>query len=368
MDVTQSIRKLMRENGLMFLYRGMVTDANSDALLMMLEQEMNSSGVASSGRKRVFMFVLESLQNITRHGMHNNLGKLSLVMYGRQPNGYSVCTGNVIRKEEVGKLKEKLEHLNKLSDEEVRSFYRETIATTGFSEKGGAGLGLIEMARKTGSKIDYSFSDVDEEHTYYYLSKYVDNRGRTPDDESRHFTPEVIQLAREQMEQENLFMVYYGHISDEVADNVLNLTEDRLSDEESSGNVRKRTFSIMVECIQNIYNYSPCRKSSEKLGMPIVIIRFMDHSYQVISGNLVEVQDVGNIKNRIDRINALSKKELKEEFRAFLKQSEEATEAVAGLGFLNIARKSGQKIAYHFDQLDERYAYYVQTVNVPEEL
>jgi hypothetical protein len=37
------------------------------------------------------------------------------------------------------------------------------------SDTGGAGLGLIDMARKSGEKIDYSFDNIDEIHCFYSL-------------------------------------------------------------------------------------------------------------------------------------------------------------------------------------------------------
>ena len=52
---------------LMFVYRGVVTNENSVPLLMLLEKEMENSEFGFVGRKRLFMFVLESLQNVSRH-------------------------------------------------------------------------------------------------------------------------------------------------------------------------------------------------------------------------------------------------------------------------------------------------------------
>ena len=67
MDLTRGIRDIMMKERLMFAYRGEVTAENSTPLLMLLDKEMESSEFAAVGRKRLFMFVLESLQNLTRH-------------------------------------------------------------------------------------------------------------------------------------------------------------------------------------------------------------------------------------------------------------------------------------------------------------
>jgi hypothetical protein len=65
MDLIRLIRDKMMKERLMFVYRGVVTNDNSVPLLMLLEKEMENSEFGFVGRKRLFMFVLESLQNVS---------------------------------------------------------------------------------------------------------------------------------------------------------------------------------------------------------------------------------------------------------------------------------------------------------------
>jgi len=41
------------------------------------------------------------------------------------------------------------------------------------SEKGGAGLGFIDIARKTGQKLVYSFLKIDEEKSFFVLTTTI---------------------------------------------------------------------------------------------------------------------------------------------------------------------------------------------------
>ncbi len=113
------------------------------------------------GRKRLFMFVLESLQNMAKHGDHLHHGDMSLVTYSKTENGYTITTGNTIAADHVSDLKNRLEYVNKADIKEIRNLYRQILSTSEFSKKGGAGLGLFEMAIKTGNKLDYDFIPVD---------------------------------------------------------------------------------------------------------------------------------------------------------------------------------------------------------------
>ena len=67
MDITRTIHDKMRQEGLLFVYRGEVTEKKSLPLLT-LENEMKEDAFGMTGRKRLFMYVLENLQNIVKHG------------------------------------------------------------------------------------------------------------------------------------------------------------------------------------------------------------------------------------------------------------------------------------------------------------
>ena len=111
----------MMKERLMFVYRGVVTNENSASLLMLLEKEMENSEFGFVGRKRLFMFVLESLQNVSRHSDRNEYSDMSLVVYSKTDTGYTVTTGNVIETDKIVDLRAKLDEINKLDSGEIRN-------------------------------------------------------------------------------------------------------------------------------------------------------------------------------------------------------------------------------------------------------
>ena len=173
MDLTKRIRDKMMKERLMFVYRGVVTNENSVPLLMLLEKEMENSEFGFLGRKRLFMFVLESLQNVSRHSDQNQYADMSLVVYSKKDNGYTVTTGNVLPAANIIDLKSKLDEINNLQTDEIRNVYRQMLSNAQFSDKGGAGLGLIEMAKKTGNKLEYTFKAYNSHYSFFYLDILV---------------------------------------------------------------------------------------------------------------------------------------------------------------------------------------------------
>ena len=51
----------------------------------------------------------------------------------------------------------------------MKRYYKEVLNETEISKKGGAGLGLIEMARKSGNKLAFDFTEVNSVYSFFYL-------------------------------------------------------------------------------------------------------------------------------------------------------------------------------------------------------
>ena len=74
----------------------------------------------------------------------------------------------------VQSLQSKIDKVNSLSKEELAVYYREVLSSNELSEKGGAGLGIIDLARKSGNKIAYEFNAVDGNFTFFTLIVTID--------------------------------------------------------------------------------------------------------------------------------------------------------------------------------------------------
>ena len=354
---------------LMFVYRGVVTNENSASLLMLLEKEMENSEFGFVGRKRLFMFVLESLQNVSRHSDRNKYSEMSLVVYSKTDTGYTVTTGNVIETDKILALRNKLDEINKLDSGEIRNVYRNMLSNAEFSNKGGAGLGLIEMAKKTGNKLDYDFIEMDDSFSYFILSKTVDSGGV-----GMHFTGHestfrgkaVAQLER-LMAENSVYLIWSGHFSSDVGKEVLSFTETKLSEEDIDSKLRRKVFSILVETLENVAKYSPGLEAEEKYGMPVAMIRLNTGIYILTTGNLIPNDKIAPLKEKLDTINRSDKAGLKELFKKALLEQNIESESTGNMGLLEMARKSGNKLLYQFDKVNDQYSYYTLTIKIEEQ-
>jgi hypothetical protein len=370
MDLTRRIRDKMMKERLMFVYRGVVTNENSVPLLMLLEKEMENSEFGFVGRKRLFMFVLESLQNVSRHSNKSQHANMSLVVYSKTDNGYTVTTGNVLPSSSINDLKVKLEEINNLESKEIRNVYRQMLSTAEFSNKGGAGLGLIEMAKKTGNKLDYDFIPLDNEYAYFILSKTVDSGGvgMHSGGKEQPFHGIAVSELEKLMADNNVYLIWSGHISPDVGKEVLFFTETKLAEEDIESNLRKRVFSILVEILENVAKYSPGREPEVQFGMPVAMIRMEDKVYSLTTGNLILNTNVDHLKEILDTINRYDKIGLKELFRKSLSGQTVSSDSTGNMGLIDMARKSGSKLVYQFEKINDLYSYYTLTVKVEDRI
>jgi hypothetical protein len=356
----------MMEERLMFAYRGLVTTDNSSSLLMLLEKEMESSEFGFVGRKRLFMFVLESLQNVSRHSDRAHYGEMSLVVYSKTGSGYTVTTGNVIETDKIADLRKKLEDINNLNAGDIRSVYRDMLSHSEFSSKGGAGLGLIEMAKKTGNKLDFDFSPLDDKFSYFILSKTVDAGGvgmHLQNGEEAFRGKAVAQLERI-MAENNVHLIWSGHFSQDIGKEVLSFTETTMSEDEIDSGQKRKVFSILVESLDNVARYSPGLDAEEKYGMPVAMLRLSGQSYFITTGNLLPADKVSALKEKLDLINSMDKTGLKDLFRDSLIHQNFESESTGNMGLIEMARKSGHKLDYQFEEVNNLFSYYTLTIRV----
>jgi hypothetical protein len=351
----------------MFAYRGEVTGDNSVSLLTLLEREMEFSDFSLLGRKRLFMFVLENLQNITRRGISKSAEITSLVVYNKTADGYTVSTGNALKKSEVRDLRKNLEKINSLEPDKIREVYRTMLQDSNIGRKGGAGLGLMEMARKTGNKLDYDFLPIDDKYSYFILSKTVDSGGKGISEPvglpGTFDTRKVAQLEK-MMKSNNIFFIWAGPLTHAISKELLNFSETTMREAELEQNLHKRVFATLIELLQNVAQHSPGFEAEKKYGIPMAMIRKTPASFIITSGNLIRRTDIDHLTQKLDMVNRYDEEGLKKLLKVALMGQDMSKISTGYMGLLEMARRSGGRLSYKFDEVNDDYAYYTVTVRV----
>jgi hypothetical protein len=177
MNFIYDLHRTMMSQKLILVYQGDFTQETTKSILAMAERNIDSSGEDASIKRKVFNVMVESLQNIVKHSDELVDGEIhshaAIFLIGREDNRYTIMSGNPIRKTNVAALNEKLEHINSLDKEGLKELYKSIIKNTTISEKGGAGLGFVDMARKSGGKVEFEFPEMSADYCFFCLKVNV---------------------------------------------------------------------------------------------------------------------------------------------------------------------------------------------------
>ena len=168
-----SLYEELLTNGISIVYIGKFTQKITTFFSAMFEEEMEEKSENKKTRKRVFHSLVEILQNMQRHSVQitKDVEKGSgLFMLGKRDDVYYIITSNTISKNTIPGLTHAIETVNNASIEDLRGMYKKQLRDGNLSEKGGAGLGLIDIARKTQEKLEYLFIPIDN-NLYYFILK-----------------------------------------------------------------------------------------------------------------------------------------------------------------------------------------------------
>jgi len=128
--------------------------------------------------RRVYHVMVESLQNINRHAEayeyrgHPYPG-MGLVLVAKNKERFQVTTGNIVENGHAEELAEFLGKLNNMDQDALDDLYKKQLREGIVSPKGGAGLGFIDIRRKTGNYLDYSFVKIDEETSFFIFTSTI---------------------------------------------------------------------------------------------------------------------------------------------------------------------------------------------------
>ncbi len=159
-------------------------------------------------------------------------------------------------------------------------------------------------------------------------------------------------------------------ITSELLTTILSIMESKMDAYEEKPKVKRKVFNVLVECLQNLYHHIDKDivtinvKEFDKSAL-LMIAKNKDN-YQIMTGNYMETKNVNDLKSKLDLVNSLNKEELKAYYKEILNDGNRSEKGTAGLGMIDIARKSGQKLEYYFLEIDEKTSFFSLTVKIAE--
>ncbi len=173
----------------------------------------------------------------------------------------------------------------------------------------------------------------------------------------------------DKLNAEDVLLAYKGSITSDLISNVLEVVEAKLDDLNETSKIRKKVYNVLVESLQNLYHHiddlpdGMREKFDPRFGI-LVVSRMEENIYKVTTGNFINSTRIKALKDKIDKINSLSRDDLKEMYKFILNHQKLSAKGGGGLGLVDIARKTGNKLEYSFENYNNEYFFFELTVIV----
>jgi hypothetical protein len=165
------------------------------------------------------------------------------------------------------------------------------------------------------------------------------------------------------IKKEKIVFCYCGPISQSTIEGIGSTLRLDLEMEEADMSTSQKIFSVFIEQMQNILNYSEEKiindsELEKELRIGVLVIGEEGNNFYVYCGNKIYNKDEEKIKGRIDEISGLNQEELKALYKQRRKIEPQKGSKGAGLGLIEMARKSGLPIEYSFKKLDQEFSFF----------
>ncbi|HYW94922.1 MAG TPA: SiaB family protein kinase [Bacteroidales bacterium] len=163
---------LMEKNQIVMTYAGEFSQSLTKTLLSFTEKKFSMEDVEDIVRRKIFNIMVELLQNISKNALDNGPESTEhspVFMIGESKDCFLLISSNKISNEHIPPLQKRLDQVNSLDTEGLRQLYKQVRMNASFSKVGGAGIGIIDMARKSNHTIDYHFLPVDDHASMFSI-------------------------------------------------------------------------------------------------------------------------------------------------------------------------------------------------------
>lgn len=325
-------------------YKGAISDNVTENLIDLAEADTDGSGLGKS-KKKVSFLMAESFQNIVRHGLRDKEEKKIPGSFGitNREGEIHIFSANHITNKQGEDIKEKLSNVNELNPDELKIYYRRILSDGEFSEKGGAGLGLIEMARKSGKPLQYSMRPLGEKVEF---CMQIDRLIASNKEVQTNMTIDENVNISKYLDQHDILLLFKGDFDRETTSNMVKMFSEN-ADLEESRRVNRAIFHAGVELLQNMSRHG---SNMDGKTEGIFVMAIHDNEVVLTTKNYVHPDKRDEFEEHLEEINSKTQKEINAWYKKRLRETLMLDDvANQKLGLLEIAKRSTGNIRYSFE-------------------
>ncbi len=332
-----------------FLFSGQFNDEHTARLITLGEEVLEREDAQRNLRGRLAFVVVEAYQNIIRHRARlpeereQREGRCMFVLRSTGP-GHEVIAINPILAAEEAKLIATMERIKGVDLKGLKDMFLDGLRNQQRTERGGAGLGLIEMTRRSGHSLMHRLQELDPAHRLFTLQALV---GATDED---LMSADNVKEMHRIVGQENIILFCKGRMTPGMRASLLPLIEPGGGERVAATDLRKQAWLAAWEFLDVI---------STTGGAPLMMLSQNDEGYVIVVGAAMNSADADRITAEVEAMNALSPGDLRTLYRdALLGRGEGPEKPRAGL--LELARRSATPLQVSRSATGDRFLLLVE--------
>lgn len=349
LDQFNPVTQTLSPDNFSIWYQGRFDDAFTAVIIDLSEFNVINEEDLKKSRKKISFLLAESFQNIVRHGDSESSDEDEASMFGVRQRGrvLMIYSSNVVDAATKEILEASLNKVNSLDKDELRAYYKDVFLNGEVSDKGGAGLGLIEMARKSDHTLQFEFKERDNGKYHFMLQLNIGSKEADASEISSMKIKDSIEFHKVLKNNSTLFL-FKGDFNRATVRPLMNIIEGNQDKTKEFEN--KRVFHVGIEFMQNI-----CDHCEEKGGSQngIFAMAIKDGRHFFYAANPVSGEQKVHINSLMTNLNEMSREELDAKFKVTLKASLGSDSNNAGIGLIDVARIVKEPMLFDFLEIGE---------------
>ncbi len=334
MDIrfAHSLFQALRGDRLAFGYSGAFHDEHTSRLIMLGEAALEGYEAKGNTRGKLAFIMVEAYQNILRHraplppGVEQGEGR-SLFLLRCQENGQQVAAVNAIKKKDVPGIHELMQRLNGLDRGELKELFLTGLQRVTDGQRRGAGLGLIEMARRSGSDLGYLFRGLGNEHELFVLA--VRLGVVMPFEQLVRYTG----ILHGSVVMNDIILFHIGAETPGVHGSLLRLMDNDADEPEDKREKRGRAYLAAVDAVRTV----------DAKAKGVCIVANAGDRAVIVTGTVMNEDAAVRLGKQVEQVISWDEYTLRRHYReALLKRADDPST----LGLLELMRTSSEPITF----------------------
>ena len=163
-----------------------------------------------------------------------------------------------------------------------------------------------------------------------------------------------------------LLLLHKGNIFPSLINLIIEALEQSVTDMEEDRKVKRKLTNVFIEAFQNVGYHAD--KLTNQANGEVILVMSLENHYKITTGNYVKTENVENLKKQLNSINQMDSDQIRKAYKQVLSSEGHSEKGTAGLGFMDIARKTGQKLFYRFEEHDDQLSFFTFEARIPKEI